>query len=157
MSNSLFDPPDSDPIPAPEPDASCRPITSRPQLGEYGFDAVGRQIAEHLSRLLNAPVIDLVARENPWDRRDCPRASFWEMGCAGHRIRITSYDTRHPLRRGSYTAHAITLDNQPVEFQRLFNDSIAWQLAEAIWSAHLDLPAHPHPTQPGHDETGGPS
>lgn len=145
MSTSFIDVPDDTPIPEPEPDASRRQITARPLLGEYGIDTVGRQIAEHVAHLLAWPVTDLTIRENPWHRRPCPHASFYDLTCAGHHIRITLYEAFYPRRHDTYTAHAITLDGLPIPFHRLPVDPIAWQLAHAIWLAHLDLPEHPHP------------
>ena len=136
--------PGGDDIPVPEPDASLRAVTAEPRVGEFGVDTFVREIASYVSRLMDEPVADLVVRENPWDRRPCPTATFYDMTVAGHRIRITSYEAS----RGAMITYAITLDDQRIEFTREPVDLMSWQLARAIWFAHLDRPRHGHPVNP---------
>jgi len=152
MSTTFASFPDDTPVPDPEPDAIRRLVTVHPIPGEYGIDAVARDIGEHLMLLLAWPVTDLTVLENPWDRHPCPQATFYEMSCAGHHIRITNYEAHYPGRRDLYTAHAITLDGRTIPFRRLVADPIASQLAEAIWLAHLDLPEHTHPIHPDDED-----
>ena len=147
--------PEDPQIPVPEPDAHSTPITDHPSPGEYGAHAFGRKLATHIARSLNTPVTALIHRENPWDRRACPHAQFWDLTAAGHEIRVTGYETPAPRSSGTYSAYAIHLDGQPVPFRRAPVDRLEIQLAYAIWSAHFDLPEHAHHTT--HAETGSDS
>lgn len=132
-----------EPPPAgPEPDACRVTIARRPSTGELGAQAFGRDIAEHLARLLHGPITSMLYRENPWDRRRCPCAWFYCLHVADRRIQITAYDTRHPLRRDSFTAYAVTLDDEPVPLELNKYEPAAWQLARAIWIATFDTPGH---------------
>ena len=135
----------SDLIPAPEPDAFTRKIPTHPHPAETGAEALGRDIAHELLLRLPPPLTDLTYRENPWDRRPCPQAQFYDLTISGHQIRITAYQALSPHTRDTHTVFAITLDQHPVPFDRAPIDPLPRQLAYALWSAHLDQPEHPHP------------
>jgi hypothetical protein len=139
-----FDPPDDHVIPEPEPDATDREITLQPVQSESSATTVARDIATHLTHLLNTPVTRVALRENPWGRRRCPVAWFYDVTCGGHHIRITAFETRHPLLGDLYTTHAVFLDGQRIPFHRTLPDGLVVQLARAIWQAHQALPTHEH-------------
>jgi hypothetical protein len=143
-----------DRVPTPEPDARPVAITEHPLPGEYGAHAFGRDIGAQLTRRLNAPLTALIYRANPWERRPCPHAQFWDYTIGGHQIRVTHYETR-PLHGLAIATFALHLDTQAVPFQRAPVDDLTLQLGYALWSAHFDLAEHTHPiSTPTLDTTG---
>jgi hypothetical protein len=132
-------------IPVPEPDAYRHEIPDQPDPGETGAEAFGRDIAREVALRLPPPLTGLLYRENPWDRRPCTQAQFYDITISGHHIRITTYQAPHPRYRETHTVFAISLDGQPIPFDRIPIDPLPRQIAYAIWDAHLDQPDHPHP------------
>ncbi|HSU36298.1 MAG TPA: hypothetical protein VLJ88_11630 [Propionibacteriaceae bacterium] len=126
--------------PIPEPDAYRTEIPLEPWPGEFGIHTFCRDIAAHLTRLLHGPATSLIYRENPWDRRPCPQAWFLDLHVADHLIHIVGYPSQRPLQQASSTTHALTLDGRPVEFERNYSESLAWQIARDIWTAAIDSP-----------------
>jgi hypothetical protein len=127
-------------VPAPEPDAFRTEIPLEPEPGECGINTFCRQIGAHLARLLHGPVTSLIYRENPWDRRTCPRAWFLNPHVADHLIHIAAYPTQRPLQHTASTTHALTLDGQPVAFERNYSESLTWQITRTIWAASIHSP-----------------
>lgn len=138
----------ADGVLGPEPDASCQKITDVPLVGELGAHAFGRDIAMHVARLLRGPVTAMTFRENPWDRRPCPKAWFYEFDVADHRVEIACRETHHPLRRDSFTRYTLSLDGRPVPYQPNPYEAPAWQIAREIWIAWLDTATPPPALDP---------
>jgi len=121
-------------VPTIEADARTADVPLTPRPGELGAHEYGRGIALWLSRLFDAPVQSLTYRENPWDRRSCPRAQSYEIGIKGHLILVTSYDVPTRDGAGTTTAHAVHVDGQRVPFTpRPGAANVPWQLASAAW------------------------
>lgn len=125
-----------------EPDASIHLLTGPPTAVEYGTHTFARDIARHVHTLLGGTISRLAVRENPWDRRPCPRASAYELTFTDrhhvpHTARVTAYDAARPLS-GTLTEYALILDDTPIAFERESYQNIPWQLARAIWIAAMD-------------------
>lgn len=143
------------PVPVPEPDSYRLDIPTQPRAGETGAECFVREIAMELSYRLPPPVTAMLYRENPWDRRPCPQASFYDITISGHQIHIAAYQARHPRDHLTHSRYAITLDGHPVPFERAPIDPLPRQMAYAIWSAHLDQPDHRHPITPPETTNAG--
>ena len=121
-------------VPTIEADARADEIPLAPRPGELGAHEYGRRIALWLARLFDAPIQSVTYRENPWDRRACPRAQTYEIRIKGHLVLVTSYDAPTRDGHGTTTAHAVHVDGQRVPFTpRPGAANVPWQLASAAW------------------------
>jgi hypothetical protein len=129
-------------VPDIEPDASLHVITGPPTPTEYGTHTFARQIAAGLQTLLGGTISRLAVRENRWDRRPCAHAWAYELTLTdrhrvAHAVRIIAYEATRPLG-ATRTEYALTLDDQPVDFDQEGYQGVPWQLARAVWIAAMD-------------------
>ncbi|MFG1926838.1 hypothetical protein [Cryptosporangium sp. NPDC048952] len=129
-------------IPAPElePDATVHEITGDPQPGEPGSWKFARDIAFVLVLILPCRVTRLTERENPYDRRPCPRIWAYdaEFICGRdhqHATRATLFDVYDPLVNTTMPGYGLSLDHRPVTFDPTSHHQLPWQIARAIRTA----------------------
>jgi hypothetical protein len=119
-------------VPVLEPDAPTYDVPAQPRPGEPGAIEFARDISRWLVRLFDQPVEGITYRENPWDRRPCPRASQVEIAVAGHEIALVSYESRD----SDLTQYAVSVDGRPVSFAfRRSMRNLPWRLAVTAWRA----------------------
>jgi hypothetical protein len=128
----------SEDVPVLAADAHVEHVPADPVAAEYGSWTFTRDLGTHLSRLLHAPVGELLIRTNPWDRRPCPKVTVYVVAVGEHRVEVTACETTRPLSRGPVDAYHVLLDGVPVEFERTYRERLEWELARAIWIAVTD-------------------